>query len=365
MRENTDVKKFFAQDRVFVIAEIGKNFIQTEGERPIDEYLENAKALIKAAKDAGADAVKFQTHEVEDEQYPAEITSPHFKSLDRLRWLTRNTNATPFSFWKEIKAYSEKLGIVFFSTPMSRKAAEKLSKVGVPIWKLGSGDVEDFHTINYLATTKKPLIISTGMVSRKELGDVVSYIQKKNIPLSILYCISAYPCSPESFNLASIKYLKEKYPDANIGFSDHSIDSHLPALAAVKLGARIIEKHFSFARDLWGSDHKASINPDEMKKMVRAIRKREYEKIDHTPYYGKYEKEFEGATNQFRPYFKKAIVASTDIPEGVIIGETHVYTMRPAKLLDGLPAKEIPNVLGKRAKRRIKSLEPIRSDMID
>src|SRR3989344_5013385 len=235
--ETFSLKNYCSDSKIFVIAEVGKNFIETEEERPLSEYLENAKILIKAAKESGADAVKFQTHEVEDEQYPAEITSPHFKSLDRLRWLTRNTNATPLSFWQEVKAFADKLGIIFFSTPMSKKAAEKLSKVDVPIWKLGSGDVEDFHTINYLATTKKPLIISTGMVSRKELDDVVSYIQNKKIPLAILYCISAYPCSPESFNLASIKYLKEKYPDANIGFSDHSIDSHLPALAAVKLGA--------------------------------------------------------------------------------------------------------------------------------
>ena len=363
--ETFSLKNYCSDSKIFVIAEVGKNFIETEEERPLSEYLENAKILIKAAKESGADAVKFQTHEVEDEQYPAEITSPHFKSLDRLRWLTRNTNATPLSFWQEVKAFADKLGIIFFSTPMSRKAAEKLSKVGVPLWKLGSGDVEDFHTINFLAKTKKPLIISTGMVSRKELDDVVEYIRSKKIPLAILYCISAYPCPPESFNLASLEYLKKEYPDAVIGFSDHSVDSHIPALAAVKLGARIIEKHFSFSRDLWGADHKASITPDEMKSMVDAIRSQEYATIDHIPFYGDYDKEFEGATNQFRPYFKKAIVASTDIPEGVIIGETHVYTMRPAKLLDGLPAKEIPNVLGKRAKRRIKSLEPIRSDMID
>ena len=149
---------------VFFIAEIGKNFIQTEEERPVAEYLLNAKKLVKAAKEAGADAVKFQTHEVEDEQLNIDITSPHFKGADRYSWITRNMEATPIdTFWKPLKKYCDETGILFFSTPMSRKAAMKLQEVGVPFWKVGSGDAQDYVTLDFMFSTKKPIIISTGM----------------------------------------------------------------------------------------------------------------------------------------------------------------------------------------------------------
>ena len=147
-------------EEVFFIAEIGKNFIETEEERPVADYLENAKKLVRAAKDAGADAVKFQTHEVEDEQLNINITSPHFKGADRYSWITRNMEATPLeTFWKPLKKYCDEVGILFFSTPMSRKAAIKLEEVGVPLWKVGSGDVHDYVTLDFMFSTKKPIIM--------------------------------------------------------------------------------------------------------------------------------------------------------------------------------------------------------------
>src|SRR3989338_5902082 len=108
-------KKSGSGGPVFIAADIGKNFIQTEAERPVSEYLENAKALVRAAKEAGADAVKFQTHNVTDEQLAVEVISPHFKGSDRLSWVTRNTKATPLEeFWNPLKAYCDEIGIVFF-----------------------------------------------------------------------------------------------------------------------------------------------------------------------------------------------------------------------------------------------------------
>src|SRR3989344_5979465 len=144
---------------VFVIAELGKNFIQTEEEKSVVEYLENAKKLVKAAHEAGASAVKFQTHNAEDEQLNIKIVAPHFKG-ERYAWVTRNQNATPINeFWKPLKAYCDKLGIIFFSTPMSRGAAVKLNELGVELWKVGSGDILDFVALDFMASTKKPIII--------------------------------------------------------------------------------------------------------------------------------------------------------------------------------------------------------------
>src|SRR3989344_5470956 len=143
---------------VFIIAEAGKNFIQTQEERSISEYLENAKKLVDKARWAGADAIKFQTHNVEDEQLNLKIVSPHFNGADRYSWLTRNTNATPVNeFWKPLKEYCDKKGIIFFSAPMSRGAAQRLSEVEVKLWKIGSGDILDFVAMDFMRRSSLPI----------------------------------------------------------------------------------------------------------------------------------------------------------------------------------------------------------------
>ncbi len=269
--------------RTFVVAEIGKNFIQTQEERPVEEYLENAKALARAAKDAGADAVKFQTHNVEDEQLNITVVSPHFKGADRYSWVTRNTNATPLEgFWRPLAAHCGELGILFHSTPMSRGAAKKLNELGVEFWKVGSGDILDFVTLDYLASTGKPIIISSGMSTLEELDQMMNFLKRRNAPVILLHCVSKYPCPPEELNLSTIGFLRERY-GIPVGFSDHSIgiDS---ALAGVALGAQVIEKHFSFARDLWGADHKVSMTPGELKALVAGIRELEANPVKRAEY---------------------------------------------------------------------------------
>ncbi|MDP7367416.1 MAG: N-acetylneuraminate synthase family protein [Candidatus Pacebacteria bacterium] len=357
--------KLLDKDYVFVIAEIGKNFIQSEDERSVEEYLQNAKDLVDAAVDAGADAVKFQTHEIEDEQLNIDVTSPHFKGSDRYSWITRNMNATPLeSFWEPLKEYCDEKGIIFFSTPMSRKAAQKLEKINTPIWKVGSGDVQDYVTLDYMISTGKPIIISNGMVSLSELDEVINHVRSKGSPLSVLYCISQYPAPAEYFNLSTVEYLKEKYPDIAIGFSDHSLGYDI-SLAAIKLGANIIEKHFSLSRDLWGADHKVSMTPAEMKTMVKAIRSKEYKNIDETSYYGDKEKELEGANNKFRPYFNKSLMAGCDIEEGTVITKEMVFAMRPKMYAKGLPSEKYEEVIGKKTKKTIKKYDPIIFDILE
>ena len=359
-----NLNKVFGDDKVFFIAEIGKNFIQTEEDRPVEEYLENAKKLVDAAVESGADAVKFQTHEVEDEQLNIDIVSPHFKGSDRYSWVTRNTKATPFEeFWKPLKTYCDNKGIIFFSTAMSRKAAEKLDKVGVPFWKVGSGDVQDYVMLDFMIETRKPIIISTGMVGLEELDEVINHITSKESPLAVLYCISQYPAPPEYFNLGTIEYLIEKYPNVVIGFSDHSLGNEL-SLTAVKLGAKIIEKHFSFSRELWGADHKVSMTPEEFKKMVEGVRSGKYQQINEKPYYGIKEKELEGVNNKFRPYFNKALMAGKNIMAGDVLTKDMVYAMRPKMYAGGLSAEKFCDVLGRKVKKDIKKYEPITGDIL-
>lgn len=366
MKINKTLKNKHILDRndVFVIAEIGKNFLQTAEDRPNAEYLENALKLIDEASKAGVDAVKLQTHILEDEHLNIDITAPHFKGKDRVSWITRNMNATPVSFWKKVKSYAKKKGVIFFSTPMSRLAAQKLHAIGVDLWKVGSGDVQDFAMLDFLISTKKPIIFSTGMVSLAELDEIVLYMKSRNADFSILYCVSQYPAPKESFNLGTIELFKEKYPDVRIGFSDHSVGNHELTLSAVKMGAKIIEKHFSLSRELWGSDHKVSMTPNEMKELVSLIRNGEFKNVDHKPYYGKKNRELEGAKNQFRPYFNKALVAGKNLKAGTVIKKGDVYAMRPISFVKGLPADRFHEVVGKKTKRAIKKYEPITEDVI-
>ena len=343
-------------DPVFIIAEIGKNFIETEDERPQEEYLENAKELIRLAYESGADAVKFQTHEVEDEQLPVHIVAPHFKGADRHAWVTRNTKITPTSFFKELKEYAEQLGIIFFSTPMSRKAAEKLDSLGMPLWKIGSGDIHDHVLLDFVAKTGLPSIISTGMTSVEELDRTVSYLQDNKISTAVLYCVSQYPAPKEAFNLSTITRFKNRYPHATIGFSDHSHGNEV-ALVAVKLGARIIEKHFSRDRELWGSDHKTSLIPEEFADMVRLIRAGEYQDVDATPYLGDTKRELEGATSEFRPYFNKTLVAGHDLPKGHVITMDDIYAMRPRMAGGEFDSHQTDELIGKKLSSALKKYD--------
>lgn len=354
--------------RVFVVAEIGKNFIQTEDERPVSEYLANAKALAKAAKDAGADAVKYQTHTVEDEQLNINVVSPHFKGADRYSWVTRNTRATPLAaFWQPLKRYCDGLGITFFSTPMSRGASRLLNEgLNVALWKVGSGDILDFLMLDYLAASGKPIILSSGMSTLEELDCAVDFLKRRNAKVILLHCVSRYPCPAEDLNLATIGFLRERY-GVPVGFSDHSIgiDS---ALAAVALGAGVVEKHFSFSRNLWGSDHKSSMTPDELKAMVAGIRAFEQ---DPSRKQGYLEKEVVKAgmgtaakvlhedEAVFRPYFRKSLMAGCGIPAGVAITAEMLYAMRPQVHAGGIPSEEYERVVGRVAKAALKKYDPI------
>ncbi len=363
----------FIKEKTFIVAEIGKGFIQTEQNQTPEVYLANAKELVLLAKEAGADAVKFQTHTVEDEQTNINVVAPHFNGADRYSWVKRNTAATPVWFWQELKKYCAELGIVFFSTPMSRGAAKLLNEeVGVDLWKVGSGDILDFVMLDYLVSTKKPIIISGGMSTLEEVDLVVDFLKKRNAEFALLHCVSKYPCPPEELQLQTINFFKERY-NIPIGFSDHSIGTD-SALAAVAMGAKIIEKHFSLSRDLWGSDHKVSMTPAELKLMVLEIRNMESNQNKKEEYLnkdivkegmGKTIKVLQEGEAKFRPFFRKTLVALTDISVGSEIKPEMLGAMRPQLHLAGLPSEKYENVLGKKVSQAISKGQPISLEMIE
>ncbi len=360
---------------VFVIAEAGKNFIKTKEERPVAEYLENAKELVDKAAWAGADAIKFQTHHVEDEQHPdVLVTAAHFKDSDRLAWVTRNTNATPVNeFWKPLKDYCEKRGIVFFSTPMSRGAAMRLNEANVPLWKIGSGDILDWAMLDYLRRSNRPIIMSSGASTLEEVLSSFLYLRHVESRVALTHAFSKYPGQPEEANLAVIGLYKEIFPDVPVGFSENSV-SILPSLIAVALGATIIEKHFAIDRNLWGADHKVCSTPEEFKEMVGIIRVMEDQPQEKDRWLrhpklgailGPKKKILHPDEAQFRPVFQKSLAAGVDISSGSVITPEMIYAIRPRKELKGLPSDTYDLIIGRKAKRDIKKYDPLNWDVLE
>lgn len=347
------------KNRILIVAEIGKNFIQTKKSQSIKQYLENAKQLISLARDAGADAVKFQTHNVEDEQMNIAISSPHFSGQDRYNWVKRNTDCTPLYFWKEIKKFCDQIGIIFFTTPMSRGAAIKLEELNLPLWKVGSGDLLDFVLLDYLASTGKPIILSTGMSTLKEVELAVDFLRSRIKDIYLLYCVSKYPAEANDFNFKTINYLNKLF-GLGVGFSDHSL-SYDTVLAAIKCGAVIIEKHFSLSRDLWGADHKVSLTPGEFKIMVEKIRKGNETKIKN---FGCFSKILDSNEKKFRPIFRKSLVAGMDIPAGTVLTKDMIYAMRPQKYLAGMPSQNYDEALDHVVRQDLKKFDPISRDIL-
>ncbi len=362
------------QNGVFVIAEAGKNFIQTEEEKSVAEYLRNAKELVDQAAWAGADAIKFQTHSVDDEQSDKKVIAAHFKGADRLTWVTRNTNATPVNeFWKPLKEYCDKKGIIFFSTPMSRGAAQRLMEVGVPLWKIGSGDILDLAMLDYLRRTDLPIIMSSGASTFEEVASSFNYLRAKNKRVALMHALSKYPGLPEEANLAVMELYKDKFPGVPIGFSENSIGIE-PSLIAVALGATMIEKHFTIRRDLWGADHKVCSTPEEFKTMVGQIRSMEANPEEKKKWLnhalsaailGKKEKVLREDESVFRPVFQKSLAAGRDISAGTVITAEMVYAMRPRMHLNGLPSEHYERVLGKKVKTALKKYDPITEGILE
>ena len=362
------------REKVFIVAEIGKNFIRTEAERSVGEYLADAQELVRRAAAAGADAVKFQTHHAEDEVCNVEFDSPHFKGTSRYEWVSRNERATPVEgFWKPLKAYCDDIGIIFFSTPMSRGAAIKLQALDVPFWKVASSDILDFVMLDFMALTGKTIMIPSGMSTIEELDCCLDFLRRRNAPFIVMHAISRYPYPAEDSNLLTIRFFQKRYPGVLIGFSQNSpwVD---PAVAATWLGARVVEQHLTLDRADWGPDHKVSMTPEEFTVMATRIRMAEKEPrmeglvLDDPAmqkYLGREEKFLQDGEAPFRGLFRKSLVASRDLAADDVIMPDTLYAMRPQALIGGIPSERYEAVLGKRVGIPLKKYDPIPRDLAD
>jgi len=325
------------KNKIFLIAEIGVNH---NG----DMHL--AKRMIDAAKSSGADAVKFQTFTAEalvsqgtpKVRYQESTTSPeetHYEMIQKLE-LKRDDHFL-------LKTYCEEVGIEFLSTPYDIASAKFLhEELDVSLFKTASADIVDLPLHQYIASTGKHSIVSVGMATLGEIEDVVSvYRNLGSQNLTLLHCVSNYPCADESLNLNVMTTLRNAF-QLQVGYSDHSVGFEA-AVLSVALGATIIEKHFTLDKKLPGPDHLASSTPEEFALLKDAIRRAE--KMLGTPI-----KRCQDEERQMAAISRKSIILACNLHAGERIERHHLIMRRPG---NGLSAKEIDRVCGMRVKSNL------------
>lgn len=302
----------------------------------------NAMNLIKLAKECDASAVKFQTHIPDAETLKNAPMPPYFKGEPRYDYFKR----TGFSFeeWENLKLESDNNNIEFLSSPFSIEAVTLLEKINIKEYKIPSGEVTNLPLLEAISDTQKPILISSGMSSWKELDIAINTILNVHSKITVLQCTSEYPCSDNHIGLNIMLEMKDRYK-LPVGLSDHSM-SNYAVFAAVALGASVIEKHLTFSKKMYGSDAKHSSEPLEFIDMVKGVRSIETiisSKIDKNLMADK--------MKSMKNIFQKSIVSLIDIPKGFKITKKMIGFKKPGT---GIPASDYKSVLGKIAKNNIK-----------
>ena len=308
-----------------IIAEIGSVH---------DGSFGNALKLIEAAAACGADTVKFQTHIAEAETLADAPMPPYFKGEPRMAYFRR----TGFSLeqWKQLRAACESAGVRFLSSPFSLEAVDLLEQVGAGAYKVPSGEVSNLPLMETLASTGRPVLLSSGMSNWAEIDAAVAALRKGG-PVTILQCASAYPCTPEAVGLNVLGEMRARY-GLPVGFSDHT-NGPAAAFAAAALGATVIEKHFAFSKLMYGSDAANAMEPDEFRAMSKGLRDiwtmlaSPVDKDDIAPY------------RDMKRIFEKSVVTTRPLAEGHVITEGDLAFKKPG---DGIPAARWREVIGKR-----------------
>ncbi|MGD0644440.1 MAG: pseudaminic acid synthase [Candidatus Bathyarchaeia archaeon] len=333
--------------RAYIIAEVGSNF---------DGSLNQTKKLVDLAKEAGADAVKFQSFLADKI-----ISSDGFKDFRisfQAKWKkpvyqVYKEAEFPRDWHLEIAEYCKKKGITFFSTPYDREAVDLLDEIGVPAFKVGSGDINFLSLIEYIAKKGKPVIVGTGASSLGEVEEAVNTIRNAgNDQIVLLHCVTSYPSPIEQSNIRAMITLREAF-QVNVGYSDHTLGD-LVSLGAVALGGCIIEKHFTMDRTLSGPDHSFAMDFKEFGMMVNRIRLMENA-------LGSAIKTRGPSENKTVVIQRRSVYAKTDIPEGSVITEDSLVVLRPDR---GLKPNSVGIIVGRIARKNIAKGTPITWDML-
>ena len=310
----------------FVIAEIGINH-----EGSIDKAIQ----MVDDAAEAGCECAKFQCHIIEDEMIPNNVIPGN---ADESIWDIMARCRLTYDETVKLKQYVESKGMIYLSTPFSRAAANRLETLGVEAYKIGSGECNNYPLVSHIASFGKPIILSTGMNDIASVTPAVEILRKAQVPFALLQCTSMYPTPYEKVQLGGVSQLKEAFPDAIVGLSDHSLGIYT-CLGAVPLGARILEKHFTSDKTWPGPDVPISIDPRELKELVvgsRAI----FSALGG-------QKEIHQEEQPTIDFAYACVVTTQAIQAGELFNASNTWVKRPGT--GEIKAKDYESVLGKRA----------------
>lgn len=332
---------------VFIVAEMSGNHNQS---------LERALKLIDVAAEAGVDAVKIQTYTADTLTIDSDKKWFQVKVNDAWKGQTLYSlyqkTYTPWAWQPKLKKRAQSKGLLLFSTPFDSSAVDFLEKMKVPLYKVASFEVVDIPLLEKIGKTRKPVILSRGMATLAEIKLAIKTLRGAGCPqVAILHCVSSYPAKPEQMNLATIPDIAKKFKVAT-GLSDHTLGT-TTAITSVALGAAIIEKHYTLARSDGGSDAEFSLEPEELKTLVKSVR--EAEAAIGRPTYIAGRKESENII------FRKSLFVVKDIKRGEAFTRENLRCIRPGY---GILPKYYKKVLGKIAKKSVKRGTPLKYGMI-
>jgi N-acetylneuraminate synthase len=329
-----------------VIAEVGQSH---------DGSLGTAHAFVDAIADAGADAVKFQTHIAEAESRPDEPWRVKFSPQDDTRFEYWKRMEFTLEQWRGLKEHAEERGLFFMSSPFSEEAVDLLTDVGVAAWKIASGQINDLWMLERLAKTGWPVLFSTGMSPMSEIEWALRWAAAKGLPAAVMQCTSAYPSSLDGVGLNIMGELRERF-GVPVGLSDHS-GTIYPSLAAAALGAQLLEVHVTFSKQSFGPDVPASVTLEDFRTLVEGVRATEImlaNPVDKDAV----AREMSG----MRDLFMKSIVARRDLAAGTVLRVEDLTTKKPAR---GISAQRMHEIVGRTLSRRIAAGELLQEEDIE
>lgn len=312
-------------------------FIFGEVAQAHDGSLGMAHSFIDAIATAGADAVKFQTHIAEAESSLDEPWRVHFSYQDKTRFDYWKRMEFSKEQWHGLKEHAEQSGLVFLSSPFSEQAVDLLDGIGMPAWKIASGEMNNPILLDRIAQTGKPILLSTGMSPLSEIDRVVNRLKPQGCPLAVMQCSSNYPTPPEKLGLNLLAEYRERY-GCPVGLSDHS--GHIFAgLAATTLGIDLLEVHVTLSREMFGPDVIASLTTSELMQLVEGVRFIECAKA-----YPINKEAIASEFDELRRIFTKSLFAAVDLATGTFLERRHLTAKKPGT---GIPADQLEQVLGR------------------
>jgi N,N'-diacetyllegionaminate synthase len=330
------------REEVYVVAEAGMNH---------DGSLGIAGRMIDAAAESGVDAIKFQLHDARAETTALAPSPPYFGAEPRFAYFERT--AFGDDGWVSLRRQCAERGLDFVVSPFSVEAVDRLEQIGLDRYKIPSGEVTNLGLLQHIAETGRPVVLSSGMSSWEELDAAVATLRAGG-ELSILQCTSEYPCPPERVGLNVMLEMRERY-GLPVGLSDHTLGT-AASVAAVTLGATLIERHFTLSKALYGPDAKMSLEPAELAGLVRDIREVEailaapVDKADVAPF------------ADMKRIFEKSIVSVVEIPAGTVLKAHMLAAKKPGT---GIPARRLPEVVGLRTRRTITADSVLTDDDVE